>query len=56
MSSHLAVEGRGICAETHLALARSQNTRTGILGLLTKDKGQRKLPFLMYKNYVLLHK
>lgn len=46
MSGHLVVEDRGIYAETHLALARSQNTGTGILGhIFTKDKRQRKLPF-----------
>ena len=37
---HYAGEGRKADAVAHLALARSQNTETGILGN-TKDKGSR---------------
>lgn len=33
-----AVEGRSIIAVTHLALARSQNTGSGILGIYTKEE------------------
>ena len=36
---HIAGEDRKTDADTHLAVARSQNTETGILGN-TKDKGQ----------------
>lgn len=32
-----AVEGRDMCAVTHLALARSQNTGNGILGILITE-------------------
>ena len=35
-----AVEDRKADADTHLAVARSQNTGTGILGIYTKDEGQ----------------
>lgn len=35
---HYAGEGRRLCAVTHLALARRQNSRTGILGQLRKTK------------------
>ena len=34
---HCAAEDSGLLAVTHLAIARSQNSGTGILGL-TKDK------------------
>ena len=33
-----AVEGRNMIAVTHLAIARSQNTRFGILGPYTKEE------------------
>lgn len=36
-----AVEGRKADADTHLAGARSQNTRTGILGNIQKIKDSR---------------
>ena len=35
---HFAVEDRGASAVTHLAHARSQNSRTGILGYMTGYK------------------
>ena len=36
---HYAVEGRKADAVAHLAVARSQNTGNGILGILLKKKG-----------------
>ena len=38
-ASEFAVEGRKADADTHLAIARSQNTGTGILGELQMIKG-----------------
>lgn len=40
MSGHLAVEGRGICAETHLALLGVKIQETAFWGIKTNDKGQ----------------
>ena len=36
---HYAAEGRKADAVAHLAMARSQNTGNGILGILLKKKG-----------------
>lgn len=38
---HYAEEDRKADADTHLAAARSQNTGTGILGIVQKIKGSR---------------
>lgn len=38
---HYAEEGRKADADTHLAAARSQNTGTGILGIIQKIKDSR---------------
>lgn len=35
---HCAVEGRNMIAVTHLAVARSQNTGSGISGAYTKEE------------------
>ena len=37
-SHHVVVEGRNLDAVAHLAVARSQNTGNGILGIFAKDK------------------
>ena len=44
---HCAVEDRKADAVAHLAVARSQNTGNGILGILLKRKGScfKQLPF-----------
>lgn len=44
---HCVVEGRNLYAVTHLALARRQNSRTGILGTQTNDKGSHMAAFFI---------
>lgn len=45
---HCVVEGRNLYAVTHLALARRQKSRTGILGTQTNDKGSHRAAFFYY--------
>lgn len=42
---HCAGEGRSMVAVTHLAIARSQNTGSGILGIHTKEEAVTETAF-----------
>lgn len=49
---HYAEEDKKADADTHLATARSQNTGTGILGLIQKIRGSRiTAVFFIHLNY-----
>lgn len=50
---HCVVEGRNLYAVTHLALARRQKSRTGILGTQTNDKGSHMAAFFNEERWTL---
>ena len=50
-NGHCAVEDRNMIAVAHLAIARSQNTGTGISGLYTKEEAVIMTAFSLSGGY-----